>query len=179
MNKHENGAEALIITASGCGQFVKDYPWGLRNDPDYAAKALIVANKAKDLSEVLIAEDLAALQLASLAATPPTIAVHTPCTLQHGQRLPDNLTQVLKQMGFNLQADCEKSFCCGSAGTYSLLQPELANELKQRKLAALNNGQISHIASANIGCIQHLQSGTQTPVLHWIELVADRLPPVP
>ena len=168
------GAEAIIMTASGCGQFVKDYAYLLREDPHYRDKAQTVVDKVKDISEILSQEDIAPIKLIpSILAD--ELAFHCPCTLQHGQQLGEPTQTLLQQLGFNLQPVADSHLCCGSAGTYSLFQPELSRELKQRKLTALQKGQPKQIISANIGCIHHLQGGTQTPVSHWIELVAKHI----
>ncbi len=164
------GAEAIVMTASGCGVMVKDYGWLLRNDAAYAEKAARVSAATKDVSEILVAERDA---LKGLAAKPATqrIAYHPPCTLQHGQKLTGGVEALLTDAGFELTPVAEKHLCCGSAGTYSILQPEIADQLKTRKLGNLEAGAPELIATANIGCLTHLQSGTATPVRHWVELL--------
>ena len=168
------GAEAIVMTASGCGVMVKDYGWLLRNDDAYAEKAARVSAATKDISEILVAERAA---LKALAATPAArrIAYHPPCTLQHGQKLTGGAEALLADAGFELAPIAEKHLCCGSAGTYSILQPEIADELKARKLGHLEAGQPELIATANIGCLTHLQSGTTLPVKHWVELLDEAL----
>ena len=168
------GAEAIVMTASGCGVMVKDYGWLLRNDTAYADKAARVSAATKDISEILVAERDA---LKGLAAAPKTrrIAYHPPCTLQHGQKLTGGVEALLTDAGFELTPVAEKHLCCGSAGTYSILQPEIAGQLKTRKLDNLQAGQPELIATANIGCLTHLQSGTRTPVKHWVELLDEVL----
>ena len=164
------GVEAIVMTASGCGVMVKDYGWLLRNDDAYAEKAARVSAATKDISEILVAERAA---LKDLAATPAArrIAYHPPCTLQHGQKLAGGVETLLADAGFELTPVAERHLCCGSAGTYSMLQPEIADQLKSRKLGNLEAGQPELIATANIGCLTHLQSGTATPVKHWVELL--------
>lgn len=164
----EAGTEAIVMTASGCGVFVRDYGQLLRNDPAYAAKAEHVAQLTRDISEVVAQEDLSALKA---TVQPRKIAFHAPCTLQHGLRL-DRLTEnLLTQLGFDLSPVSDPHLCCGSAGTYSLLQRDLSAQLLNQKVTALEFGKPEVIATANIGCLAHLQSGTQTPVRHWIELL--------
>jgi glycolate oxidase iron-sulfur subunit len=168
------GVEAIVMTASGCGVMVKDYGWLLRDDPAYADKAARVSAATKDISEILVAEADALKQL-SARAMPKRIAYHPPCTLQHGQKLSGGVEALLSQAGFELTAVAEKHLCCGSAGTYSILQPEIAGELKTRKLGHLQAGQPEIIVTANIGCLTHLQSGSPIPVRHWVELLDSAL----
>lgn len=171
------GAEAIVMTASGCGVMVKDYGWLLRLDPAYAEKAARVSAATKDISEVLIAERDALSRLSTLYSPLPAkrIAYHPPCTLQHGQKLNGGVEALLTQAGFELTAVAEKHLCCGSAGTYSILQPEIANQLKARKLGNLQAGAPEMIVTANVGCLTHLQSGSKLPVRHWVELLDDAL----
>jgi len=173
------GAEAVVMTASGCGVMVKDYGWLLRGDPDYADKAARVAAATRDISEILAGEAAALKSLIPSATplTPKRIAYHPPCTLQHGQKLTGGVETLLADAGFELTPVAEKHLCCGSAGTYSILQPEIADALKTRKLGNLQAGQPALIATANIGCLTHLQSGCPIPVRHWIELLDDALTP--
>ena len=168
------GAEAIVMTASGCGVMVKDYGWLLRNDAAYAEKAARVSAATKDISEILLAERDA---LKGLAAAPAArrIAYHPPCTLQHGQKLTGGVEALLGDAGFELTPVAEKHLCCGSAGTYSILQPDIAEQLKTRKLGHLEAGQPELIATANIGCLTHLQSGSSIPVKHWVELLDEVL----
>ncbi|MDP3584116.1 MAG: glycolate oxidase subunit GlcF [Thiobacillus sp.] len=171
------GAEAIVMTASGCGVMVKDYGWLLRHDDAYAEKAARVAAATKDISEILVGE-AAALKSLTPHASPLTqkrIAYHPPCTLQHGQKLGGGVEALLTDAGFDLTPVAEKHLCCGSAGTYSILQPEIADALKARKLGHLQAGQPELIATANIGCLTHLQSGTTIPVKHWVELLDEVL----
>jgi glycolate oxidase iron-sulfur subunit len=168
--------EAIVMNASGCGVTVKEYGHSLAHDPDYAVKAGRIADLTRDLSELL--PDLVATLKTKLAGhgKQPRLAFHPPCTLQHGQRLSGGVEAALSALGFDVGvAMNEAHLCCGSAGTYSLLQPTLANALRDRKLAHLDELAPQTIVSANIGCIQHLQSGTPTPVRHWVEVLDDAL----
>jgi len=164
----EQGAEAIVITASGCGATVKEYGHLLRDDPLYAEKADRVSSIARDLSEILNEE---ALERLSPVAGSEKIALHVPCSLQHGQALPDNVEIIFRKAGFALSRTKEKHLCCGSAGTYSLLQPEMSQNLRARKLKALCGDDPTVIATANVGCQLHLEGGTDLPVRHWIELL--------
>lgn len=168
----EAGAEAIVQTASGCGAFVKDYGHLLRDDPRYAAKAARVSALAKDLVEVLQAEDLERL---GAAARGRRLAFHCPCTLQHAQKLGGAVERVLERLGFELTPVPDAHLCCGSAGSYAITQPELARQLRDAKLDALESGQPELIATANIGCQTHLDGAGRTPVRHWIELVDEAL----
>ncbi len=174
-----NGAEALIITASGCGQMIKEYDRLLADDPDYAEKATQVAGAAKDIAEILLHEDLNLLCMTQDA--PPNIALHTPCTLQHGQGLNGVVEQILTRLGFSLTQVPDPHLCCGSAGTYSILNPAMADSLGQQKSAALMSGKPDLIATANIGCLTHLARHLPdgTGIQHWIETVADQLQTCP
>ena len=170
------GVEAIVVNASGCGVMVKDYGHVLRDDPAYAERARQVSARTRDLSELLpdIAAGLAG-RLSPLQAG--TVAFHPPCTLQHGQQLRGGVEQHLGALGFDVRtAPSESHLCCGSAGTYSVLQPEIASQLRDRKLGHLAELQAHTIVSANIGCITHLQSGTHVPVRHWVELLDAALP---
>jgi glycolate oxidase iron-sulfur subunit len=171
----ESGAvEAIVMNASGCGVTVKEYGHTLRNDPAYAAKAARVSELTTDLSELLPA--LVPVLKDRVAANPHVssgqLAFHPPCTLQHGQQLKGGVEKHLGELGFKINvASCEAHLCCGSAGTYSVLNPTLSYQLRDRKLGHLGAMAPETIVSANIGCITHLQSGTPTPVRHWIELL--------
>jgi len=171
------GAEAIVMTASGCGVMVKDYGWLLRDDPVYADKAARISAATRDISEVLVTEREALSRLSALDSprAAKKIAYHPPCTLQHGQKLGGGVEALLADAGFELTPVAEKHLCCGSAGTYSILQPEIANQLKARKLGNLQAGQPELIATANIGCLTHLQSGSNIPVRHWVELLDEVL----
>jgi glycolate oxidase iron-sulfur subunit len=176
----EAGAEGIVMTASGCGVHVRDYAHLLAGDSRYAAKAARIALATRDIAEVLAAE-MAALRRAlresagAAGAPPRRVAFQSPCTLQHGQNIRGVVEELLTAAGCELTAVADAHLCCGSAGTYSLLQPEISARLRQDKLAALAAGDPELIASANIGCIVHLQGGTATPVRHWIELIDERL----
>ncbi|MFP5344805.1 MAG: glycolate oxidase subunit GlcF [Gammaproteobacteria bacterium] len=164
----ERGAEAIIVTASGCAPMVKDYGLVLRDDPAYAEKAARISAIAKDISEVLSGQDLSALKP---APPPGKIAFHSPCSLQHGQKITNVAESLLSKLGFELAPVAGSHLCCGAAGAYSILQPELSRQLLNNKLAALQSGSPECIASANIGCLVHMQSAANIPVKHWIELL--------
>jgi glycolate oxidase iron-sulfur subunit len=169
--------EAIVMNASGCGVMVKDYGHALARDAAYADKARRIAALTKDLSE-LLPDLLPTLQQRLGAPSPraPRLAFHPPCTLQHGQQLRGGVEGALRALGFEVSLPLnEAHLCCGSAGTYSVLQPELSKQLRERKLGHLAALEPETIVSANIGCIQHLQSGTGTRVAHWIELVDEAL----
>jgi glycolate oxidase iron-sulfur subunit len=177
----ERGAEAIVMNASGCGVTVKDYGHLLRDDPVYAQRARRISSLTRDLAELLPAL-VPALQAArpdlarAAAARAPGLVFHPPCTLQHGQKIKGAVEQQLGVLGFDIRvANNEPHLCCGSAGTYSVLQPELATQLRDRKLGHLQDMAPQTIVSANIGCITHLQSGTGTPVRHWVEVLDDAL----
>jgi glycolate oxidase iron-sulfur subunit len=183
--------EAIVMNASGCGVAVKEYGHALAHDPAYAERAARVSAMTRDLGELL--PDLVEPLRKKLALARPAgtrqggatststrrmvrLAYHPPCTLQHGQKLRGGVETHLAALGFEVQlATGESHLCCGSAGTYSVLQPELAYRLRDRKLSQLEPLQAQTIVSANIGCIQHLQSGTATPVRHWVEVLDDAL----
>jgi glycolate oxidase iron-sulfur subunit len=168
--------EAIVMTASGCGVQVKDYGHMLQNDPAYADKARRVVELTRDIGEVVAAEaDALGAALAARALPAQKLAWHAPCTLQHGQRIRGTVESLLLAAGFDLTPVRDAHLCCGSAGTYSILQPELSGRLRANKLDALLEGGAGRIASANIGCMTHLQAGTDKPVLHWIELIDARL----
>jgi glycolate oxidase iron-sulfur subunit len=171
----QSGAvEAIVMNASGCGVTVKEYAHSLAHDPAYAKKASRIADLTRDLSELL--PDLVPALKTKVSPKGARLAFHPPCTLQHGQRLRGGVETALNALGFDVRiALNEAHLCCGSAGTYSVLQPELANALRDRKLTHLDELAPSAIVSANIGCIQHLQSGTTTPVRHWVELLDEAL----
>ena len=171
------GAERIVITASGCGVMVQDYGHALQHDPAYADKAKRVSELACDISDVITAE---LPQLQSRLTPHPSrltnkIAFHAPCTLQHGLKKKGTVEALLTQLGFELTPVENAHLCCGSAGTYSILQPELSNRLRANKIAALEAGAPTAICTANIGCQSHLQSATSLPVRHWIEALDERL----
>lgn len=167
----KEGAEAIVINASGCGATIKEYGHLLADDPVYADKARRISALAKDIGEILAREDLAVLK----PAGEQRIAFQSPCTLQHGQKLNGVVEGVLRRLGFTLTPVPDPHLCCGSAGTYSILQKEISMQLRQEKIRALESGNPELIATANIGCLAHLQAGTEKPVRHWIEVVDEAL----
>ncbi|MFH1044855.1 MAG: glycolate oxidase subunit GlcF [Pseudomonadota bacterium] len=172
------GVEAIVMTASGCGVTVKEYGHLLARDPAYAAKAERIGALTKDLSEVVAAElDRLKLLLAATKARTQAskLALQLPCSLQHGQKITGLVERILVAAGFELTPVADNHLCCGSAGTYSILQPELSARLKANKLAALHAGSPQAIVSANVGCLSHLQSGTTLPLEHWIVALERRL----
>ena len=174
----ERGVEALVVTASGCGAMVREYGELLRDDPEYAPKAARVSELFRDISQVVaqeLAESSAAVELGSPRTARQRVAFHSPCTLQHGLKLRGVIEPLLERAGYNLTSVADGHLCCGSAGTYSLLQPAISRQLKTNKLAALEAGAPDVIATANIGCLMHLASGTDRPVRHWIELLAQAI----
>jgi glycolate oxidase iron-sulfur subunit len=172
----EAGAEAILINASGCGAMVKDYAHLLADDPEWAARAKQVVERTRDLAEWLPAEIDAAIAAGRLrAASSSRVVFHPPCTLQHGQKVRGVVEGLLTRLGATVLPVGESHLCCGSAGTYSVLQPQLSGELRSRKLGHLTAGEPELILSANIGCITHLQAGTGTPVRHWIEWLDEQM----
>ncbi|WP_373182275.1 glycolate oxidase subunit GlcF [Halomonas campaniensis] len=167
----EAGAEAIVQTASGCGAFVKEYVDILKDDPAYAEKAARVSELAKDLVEVLRDEALDDLSVKQGRR----LAFHCPCTLQHAQKLGGAVESVLTRLGFSLTPVADAHLCCGSAGTYSITQPELSKQLRDNKLDNLEAGNPEVIVTANIGCQTHLAGANRTPVRHWIEIVDEAL----
>ncbi|CUI07463.1 glycolate oxidase subunit GlcF [Massilia sp. P8910] len=166
--------EAIVMTASGCGVTVKEYGHLLAHDSAYAAKAARIAMLTRDLSEIMPQFE-AELGAKLKGKVSKRVAFHPPCTLQHGQQIRGKVEGVLRAAGVDVTLCADSHLCCGSAGTYSVLQPALATELRDRKLASLQATNPEVIVSANIGCQTHLQSGTQTPVAHWIELIDQAL----
>ncbi|HYQ71883.1 MAG TPA: glycolate oxidase subunit GlcF, partial [Gammaproteobacteria bacterium] len=169
----EDGAEAIIVTASGCAPMVKDYG-RLLADTEYADKAARVSSLARDLSEVIDPE--AAVRLLAHHTGGRKIAFHSPCTLQHGQGITGVVEQLLTRLGYALTPVTNSHLCCGSAGTYSILQPGMAAVLRDNKLEALQGGEPDCIATANIGCLTHMASHADVPVKHWIELLETLIP---
>ena len=169
----EQGCEAVIVTASGCGVMVKDYAHIMADDPDYASKAERVSELAKDpvqvVSEVLAGEDLTRFHEA--AAAVGRVAFHAPCTLQHGQKLPMQTEILLAKLGFELIPVADGHTCCGSAGTYSIFQPTISAQLKKNKVRNLRATKPDIVATANIGCQLQIQGASDKPVVHWLELV--------
>ncbi|CAE6809934.1 Lactate utilization protein A [Paraburkholderia domus] len=170
----EEGAEAIVMNASGCGATVKEYAHLLRNDPAYAEKARRVTELTRDIAEIL-PEFEEALVAVSRRRAIHTVAFHPPCTLQHGQQVRGKVEHLLAALGVEVRLPADSHLCCGSAGTYSLTQPKLSYALRDQKLDRLQAQEPQVIVSANVGCIAHLQSGTSTPVAHWIELVEHML----
>lgn len=169
----EAGAEAIVMNASGCGAMVKEYAHLLRHDPAYAAKAERIVALTRDLAE-LLPPHVDAL-ISKIRASSERVVFHPPCTLQHGQKIRGVVEKLLSALGAEVLPLAESHLCCGSAGTYSVLQPELSKQLRDRKLEALQTQQPDVILSANIGCITHLESAARTPVRHWIEWLDARL----
>ena len=168
----EAGAEALVVTASGCGAHLKDYPQLLAGDPAYADKARRLAELQRDPLQLL---DDVALERLEVRPRKARLAVHTPCTLQHALKLNGATEALLRRLGYELCEVNEGHLCCGSAGTYSILQPELSGQLRERKLRALTVDYPDLIVTANIGCLMHLGESDGVPVEHWLTLVADDL----
>ncbi len=170
--KVEVGIEAIVMTASGCGAIVREYGDLLRDDPDYADKARQISSLTRDASEVLYAvlKDVDTEGLFTKGKR-PGVAFHNPCSLQHGQGVTGIVDAMLEQAGYPLRPVADAHLCCGSAGTYSLLQPKIANRLRSDKLRALENGQPEIIATANVGCQHHLAAESSVPVVHWLELI--------
>jgi len=173
----EQGVDTIVINASGCGVMIKDYAELLAHDPAYAEKAKRIAGMAKDLSEILPAHEAAleALVAARHAdALPERVTYHPPCTLQHGQKIRGAVEGLLGKLGVTVSLCQESHLCCGSAGTYAILQPTMSQTLLDRKLGHILKTSPDEIVSGNVGCINHLQSGTELPVRHWVELI-DRM----
>jgi glycolate oxidase iron-sulfur subunit len=164
----EAGCEAILVTASGCGAMVKDYGHALAEDPCYAERAARVAASARDPIEVIASLDLAPL---GSPGEGRKVAFHAPCTLQHGQQLKQVVEPVLSRLGFTMTPVPDGHLCCGSAGTYSITQPELSARLLANKVEALESGRPELIATANIGCQLQIGGGTEIPVVHWLELL--------
>lgn len=164
----ENGVEAIVMTASGCGLMVKEYAHVLKDDPDYGLKAARISSLTRDISEILRDQDLT--KIASIGRG-RRVAYQSSCTLQHGQKLSGVVESILQRCGYSLTPVANNHLCCGAAGTYSLLQPELSQQLLHNKLEALTTHQPELIATANIGCQMHLETASQLPVRHWIELL--------
>jgi glycolate oxidase iron-sulfur subunit len=171
----ERGGEAIVVTASGCGVLLKEYGDLLREDPVYAERARRIAALARDPVEIVAAEWKRIAPLVAMDRGAQRVAFHAPCTLQHGLRLGGRVEEILEALGLDLTSVADAHLCCGSAGTYSILQPVLSEQLRANKLTALEAGRPEVIATANIGCLVHLSAGTQRPVRHWIELLEGRL----
>lgn len=164
----EAGAEAIVTTASGCGVMIKDYGKYLENDVAYAEKAQRISSLCKDISEIIAAEDYLIF-----SPVPKTISWHPPCTLQHGQKLTGIVEKILTDCGYHLNPIKDSHLCCGSAGTYSILQADLSTQLGDNKIKNLEADQPEMIVTGNIGCQTHLQERTKTPVKHWVHLLLD------
>ena len=172
----ERGCEAIVVTASGCGVLVREYDHLLAQDPLYAERAKRVAALARDPVEIVERAWSGLSPSIDRKRTSSRIAFHPPCTLQHGMQIRGVAERLLVDAGFTLLPVADAHLCCGSAGTYSILQPELAERLKANKLHALQASKPDVIATANIGCMTHLQSGTSIPVRHWIEVLDAAMP---
>ena len=169
----ESGVEAIVMTASGCGLMVKEYAESLKNDAAYADKAARISALARDASEIVAGElsnrdNLGAFEHIGRGMR---VAYQSSCTLQHGQKLGGTVEALLRRCGYELTPVADSHLCCGAAGSYTLLQPELSGQLLENKLAALQRGNPEVIASANVGCQMHLASASNVPVMHWIELL--------
>ena len=171
----EKDVEAICITASGCGVTIREYGHLFANDPDDRVRAARISLLAKDIAEVLTEEAPALETLLGERKSRGPVAFHSPCTLQHGQQIRGVVEFLLQRAGYEVTRVADGHACCGSSGTYSILQPELSQQLRSRKIAALEAGEPAVIATANIGCLAHLQGGTQRPVRHWIELLDEAL----
>jgi len=165
----ESGTEAIIMTASGCGSTVKEYGHLLKHDDEYAEKAQRVSELCKDISEILKDEDLSFLMTENTEK--PKVSFHPPCTLQHGQKITGVVEGILNKLGFKLLPVLDSHLCCGSAGTYSVLQPEISEQLKQNKISNLLTNKPDMVVTSNIGCQTHLQEASDVPVVHWIHLL--------
>ena len=181
VEKAENGigqrVEAIVMTASGCGVTVKEYGHLLRHDSVYAEKAAHISELTKDLSEIVAAEfnQSGLINNSMLKTEVARLSFHSPCTLQHGMQIRGVVEKILIAAGFELTAVADAHLCCGSAGTYSILQPQLSQQLLKNKVAALEAGAPAQIVTANIGCLTHLQSGTSLSVKHWVEVLDEKL----
>ena len=163
----QNNHEFILINSSGCSNFIKQYSTIMQSDEHYANKAKFVSERCKDLTEII--PEIKIKQGATLGKT---VAFHSPCTLQHGQKILGNVETLLQQAGYRVVLPTDAHICCGSAGSYSLLETEFSTQLLRNKVAHLENQNPDMIATANIGCLLHLQSESKLPVKHWIELLA-------
>lgn len=170
----ESGAEAILSTASGCGVMLKEYGHLLQDDPDYREKAIKVSALTKDLVEIVCNEDSAKLQSMARQQQDKTISFHSPCTLQHGQQLAGQVENLLKKINIQTSKVNDSHLCCGSAGTYSVTQPELSGKLRDNKMSNLMRNQPDIIATANIGCLLQLAKTSPVPVIHWVQLLDNR-----
>jgi glycolate oxidase iron-sulfur subunit len=170
----ENGMEAIVTTASGCGVMLKEYAYILREDPEYSEKAATIHSLIKDISEVISQEDIDQLKKQITGIT-KKLVFQNPCTLQHGQKLPTRTEEIIQQLGFCLIPVSDNHLCCGSAGVYSILQKRISEQLRQQKIKNLLAGQPDIITTANIGCQMHLRQATEVPVKHWIVMVDEAM----
>jgi glycolate oxidase iron-sulfur subunit len=166
----EFDVDTIISSASGCGLMVKDYASLFTQGDDYYQKAQEISNKTQDIAEFLIDKDLSKLNLEQAS-----ISYHEPCTLQHGQKLAGLVNSILDSLGYSPASIKDSHLCCGSAGTYSIFQPDLSNKLKKNKLNNLNASNPQIIVTANIGCLMHLQKDSEIPVKHWVELLDNQI----
>ena len=164
---HLEGVEAVVSTASGCGVTYKDYARLLQDDPEYGPKAAALLRKLRDVGEFVLGESLRLAKREDIE----TVAWHAPCTLQHGQRVSGVVERILESVGYRLVPVVDAHLCCGSAGSYSILQPQLSDQLRTNKLANLQRARPDVIATANVGCQTHLDGASQVPVVHWLELL--------
>ncbi len=161
-----SGVTVIISSASGCGVMVKDYPALFEKTDPYYEKAEFVSSKTQDIAEYLASKDLTGLRLSE-----SNISYHEPCTLQHGQKLGGLVESILAQFGYDKKPIKDSHICCGSAGTYSIFEAEISNQLKENKLKNLKASNPEMIVTSNIGCLMHLQKGSSIPVKHWVELL--------
>ena len=166
ISKLDSGVEVIISSASGCGVMIKDYPNLFDSSDPYYKKALQVSSKTKDIAEFLVNQDLSSLKLKEL-----NIAYHEPCTMQHGQKLGGLVESILSEFGYIKKQIKDSHICCGSAGTYSVFETKIANQLRSNKIDNLNASEPKMIVTSNIGCLMHLQKGSSIPVKHWVELL--------
>ena len=172
----EQGAEAIVMTASGCGTMVKEYGHLLARDPQYAHKAKRISELTSDATEILTSQrDALLAKIGAGKSDRATVAFHSPCSLQHGQKIRGVAEALLAAVGYRLTVVPDGHLCCGSAGTYSILQSELSKQLLLNKVDALQSGSPEVIATANIGCLAYIQTGTAVPVRHWVELLDEAL----
>lgn len=164
--------EVIISTASGCGAMIKDYGSLLDDEPEYKDKAITITERTRDISQVIF-DELGNIKLNKKSL--PYLSFHSPCTLQHGQQLNGKVEAILSQLGFKLAGVTDTHLCCGSAGTYSILQKEISLKLRDNKILALQKNSPELIATANIGCLMHLRSGADVPVVHWINLLEQHI----
>ncbi len=167
----EQGAEAFVVTASGCAVTIKEYDHLFLEDREYHEKARIISAKTLDLVEVVEQQVELLSSIGTVAASRPAVAFHSPCTLQHGQQIKGRVEAILERAGYHICEVADAHLCCGSAGTYSLLQPGLSRQLQTRKIAALQENNPDIICTANVGCQVHLNSVSSSPIRHWIELL--------